>query len=134
MGQQHSSAANGGGAHAAAAVDESPLGLRSPPPPPSPSPSVESVQGRMELIAALLATQPVEPHVFGVRQLLAVTPKCCGIRRPWQMGKEFLVRCRLGVLQFVPIQILCSGLCVLLERLGEFYRDSFLLWQRPGKG
>lgn len=83
--------------------------------------STSAVQDRMDLITELLATQPDEPHVFGVRQLLRCTPKCCGIRAPWRMGavgpvrSQFLHRCRLGVLQFVPMQILVSVLCVILE-------------------
>lgn len=87
---------------------------------------VSSVQNRMDLIAELLATQPDEPHIVGVRQLLRCTPKCCGIRQPWTMGSQFLHRCRLGVLQFVPMQILVSILCIVLEQTGSYQEGVWI--------
>ena len=52
-------------------------------------------------VHALLEREKSIPHMWGLSRLLPTL----GWTDRWQMGEEFLRKCRIGVLQFVPVQM-----------------------------
>ena len=50
--------------------------------------------------------------------------------RPWQMGEEFLSKCKIGILQYVVVRDATTALTLVLEPLGMYGEG---LWD-PSKG
>ncbi|MES1911045.1 MAG: hypothetical protein MHM6MM_009665 [Cercozoa sp. M6MM] len=74
---------------------------------------VEFVGGE-PLLARALQEFPIVRHIFPLR---CVTP--------WRMGDEFLAKNKLGILQYVPVKLLCAALTLILSLAGA-YTDGAL--------
>jgi hypothetical protein len=71
--------------------------------------SPETVQ--LSDVYRLLEREETIPHMWGLKRLLSLL----GYSTGWQMGEPFLSKCRLGVLQFVPVQMLLTVVTAVCE-------------------
>lgn len=72
-------------------------------------------------VHALLEREKSIPHMWGLSRLL---PKL-GWSDRWKMGEEFLQKCRLGVLQFVPVQMAATLATALCEHQHSYHEGRW---------
>jgi hypothetical protein len=74
-------------------------------------PVVTTQNVKLADVYTLLQREDPAPHMWGLSKLLPLL----GYAEGWAMGEEFLDKCRLGVLQFVPVQALATVATVVCE-------------------
>ena len=72
-------------------------------------------------VYSLLEREKDAPHMWGLKRLLPL----CGCSTGWKMGKPFLSNCRLGVLQFVPVQMLMTAVTAVCEWRNVFHEGRW---------
>lgn len=79
--------------------------------PESASPMITSETVKLADVYRLIEHNDAVPHMWGLNRLLPLL----GYSDGWAMGKPFLNKCRLGVLQFVPVQMLSTIITAVCE-------------------
>ena len=83
--------------------------------------AITSENVRLADVYSLVEREAPVSHMWGLSWLL---PKL-GFRHGWEMGRQFLNKCRLGVLQFVPVQMACTLATVWCEHVNSYHEGRW---------